>query len=43
MEKVQMSGYKKDVGVWFLRAYPNNQAFALPLKKDKQRETAHAL
>jgi len=29
---------KKDVGVISLRAYPNNQAFALPLKKDKQRK-----
>ena len=28
---------KKDVGVVSLRAYPNHQAFALPLSKDKQR------
>ena len=26
----------------FLRAYPNCQAFALPLYKDKQRKSAHA-
>ena len=32
------NGNKKDVGVMSLRAYPNNQAFALPLKKDKQRK-----
>ena len=29
---------KKDVGVKSLRAYPNYQALALPLSKDKQRE-----
>ena len=29
---------KKDVGVKSLRAYPQDQAFALPPSKDKQRE-----
>ena len=33
---------KKDVGVKSLRAYPNYQALALPLGKDKQRKPAHA-
>ena len=27
---------------YFLRAYPSSQAFALPLRKDKQRKPAHA-
>ena len=27
---------------FFLRAYPSSQAFALPLRKDKQRKSAHA-
>ena len=29
---------KKDVGVKSLRAYPQDQAFALPPSKDKQRK-----
>ena len=33
-----MMGTKKDVGVKFLRAYPNVQALALPPDKDKQRK-----
>ena len=32
---------KKDVGNQS-SAYPTNQAFALPLRKDKQRQLAHA-
>jgi hypothetical protein len=31
---------KKDVGVKSLRAYPNYQALALPLSKDKQRKAS---
>ena len=27
---------------FFFRAYPSSQAFALPLRKDKQRKPAHA-
>ena len=30
------------MGVYFFRAYPYIQAFALLLPKDKQRKTAHA-
>ena len=36
-----MCGNKKDVGVCPF-AYPRLQAFALPLRKDKQRKPAHA-
>ena len=31
-------GNKKDVGVCLSRAYPKDQAFALPPSKDKQRK-----
>jgi len=34
-------GNKKDVGKCSVRAYPNYQAFALPLNEDKQRKPAH--
>ncbi len=35
-----MGLYKKGVGTSF--AYPDIQALALPLRKDKQRQSAHA-
>lgn len=35
-------GNKKDVGVFFFRAYPCSQALALPSPKDKQHKPAHA-
>ena len=34
----QNYGNKKRRGTKFLRAYPNTQALALPLDKDKQRK-----
>ena len=41
-QSTQIMETKKTWEYVSLRAYPNTQAFALPLSKDKQRKPAHA-